>query len=88
MTKLIRQKPDTDLGLLMVRNIAAVMEREQERRVLNKKQIAEMCHMTRPYYLRILDGTANPTTQVIARIANALNFSLEELLLAKRRGAP
>ncbi len=47
-----------------------------------------MCHMTRPYYLRILDGTANPTTQVIARIANALNVSLEELLLAKRRGAP
>ncbi len=88
MTKLIRQKPDTDLGLLIVRNIAATMEREQERRGLNKKQIAAMCHMTSPYYLRILDGSANPTTQVIARIANALNVSLEELLLAKRKGAP
>ncbi|MDE4589258.1 helix-turn-helix domain-containing protein [Sinorhizobium meliloti] len=82
----MRKKSDTDLGLLMVRNIAALMEREQEKRGLNKKQIAAMCDMTSPYYLRILDGSANPTTQMIARIANGLNVSLEELLLAKRRG--
>lgn len=36
MTKSIRIKPDTNLGLLMMGNIAAVMERRQERRALNK----------------------------------------------------
>lgn len=63
------------------------MEREQEKRDLNRKQIAAMCQMSSPYYLRILDGTANPTTQLIARIANGLNVSLEALLLRKERGS-
>ena len=76
-----RKRTDTDLGRMIVRNMAKVMEREREKRGLNKKDLARLCEMTPPYYLQILDGTANPTVEVITRISTNLKVPLQELLM-------
>ncbi|WP_245582551.1 helix-turn-helix domain-containing protein [Neorhizobium lilium] len=83
-----RKKADTDLGTMILRNIAATMERERERRGLNKKELAHLCEMTSPYYLRILDGSANPSLQVITRISTNLKIPLQELMMGQKSGNP
>ena len=78
-----RRKADTALGSLILRNMANAMEREREKRGLSKNELARVCEITPPYYLGILDGSANPSLQVISRICNNLNLSLQELLMGK-----
>lgn len=74
--------------MLILRNMANVMEREREKRGLTKTDLALLCEMTAPYYLGILNGTANPSIQVIARICNNLNVPLQELLLGQKGAGP
>ena len=76
-----RKKADTDLGTMILRNMAMVMEREREKRGLTKKELVRLCEMTAPYYFRILDGTANPSLQVITRISTNLKVPLQELMM-------
>jgi len=78
-----RQKRDTDLGILVVRNMATVMEREREKRRLSKNGLARLCEITGAYYLGILDGSANPSIHIIARISTKLNVSLDELIMGR-----
>ena len=78
-----RKKTDTDLGNMILRNMALVMEREREKRQLNKKELAHLCEITSPYYLQILDGSANPSLQVITRISINLKIPLQELMMGQ-----
>ncbi|WLR95726.1 helix-turn-helix domain-containing protein [Shinella zoogloeoides] len=75
-----RKKTDTDLGKMILRNMATVMERERENRAMTKKEFAVICEITIPYYFRILDGTANPSLQVMTRISTNLQVPLQELM--------
>lgn len=79
-----RKKADTDLGTMILRNMATVMEREREKRGLTKKELVRLCEITTPYYFRILDGTANPSLQVITRISTNLKLPLQELMMGIR----
>ncbi|MCQ4633470.1 helix-turn-helix transcriptional regulator [Shinella sp. CPCC 100929] len=76
-----RKKPDTDLGTMILRNMAMVMEREREKRELTKKEMARVCEITSPFYFAILNATANPSLQVITRISTNLKVPLQELLM-------
>lgn len=75
-----RKKADTELGTRILRNMARVMERERETRGLNKKEMAELCEVTYPFYFQILDGKANPSLQTITRICINLDVPLQELM--------
>ncbi|WP_234908127.1 helix-turn-helix domain-containing protein [Ensifer canadensis] len=61
--------------------MATVMEREREKRGLAKKDMARLCEITNPYYFGILNGTANPSLQVITRISTNLKVPLQELMM-------
>lgn len=76
-----RKKPDTDLGTMILRNMAMVMEREREKRDLTKKEMARLCEITSPFYFGILNATANPSLQVITRISTNLKVPLQELMM-------
>ncbi|WP_084438690.1 helix-turn-helix domain-containing protein [Shinella sp. HZN7] len=76
-----RKKPDTDLGTMILRNMAMVMEREREKRELTKKEMARLCEITSPFYFGILNATANPSLQVITRISTNLKVPLQELMM-------
>ena len=76
-----RKKPDTDLGTMILRNMAMVMEREREKRELTKKEMARVCEITSPFYFAILNATANPSLQVITRISTNLKVPLQELMM-------
>ena len=75
-----RKKADTELGTRILQNMARVIERERERRGLNKKEMARLCEVTYPFYFQIIDGTANPSLQTIARISLNLDLPLQELM--------
>lgn len=76
-----RKKPDTDLGMMILRNMAMVMEREREKRQLTKIEMARLCEITTPFYFAILNATANPSLQVITRISLNLKVPLKELMM-------
>jgi transcriptional regulator with XRE-family HTH domain len=83
-----RKKTDTDLGTMILRNMATVMEREREKRGLTKKELAELCEITPPYYFLILEAEANPSLQVITRISINMKIPFQELVLGiKSSGA-
>jgi len=87
MTTGKKRRIETELGEFMVRNLAAVMERERDKRGLGKVEFAKLCQITAPSYITILDGTANPTLYVITRISNALNIPVQELLFTTKKQA-
>lgn len=76
-----RKKPDTDLGVMILRNMAMVMEREREKRQLTKIEMARLCEITTPFYFAILNATANPSLQVITRISLNLKVPLKDLMM-------
>lgn len=80
MTAYHRQRPQTELCEFIVRNIAAVMEREREKRQMGKVEFAKLCGIKAPAFLRILGGAANPTIDTITRISMSLNVPVCELL--------
>lgn len=84
MTTIKRKKTDTDLGTMILRNMATVMEREREKRDMTKKEFAQLLEITTPYYFSMLDATANPSLQVITRISINLKVPMEELMMGVR----
>jgi len=71
--------------MLMVTNMANVMSREQERRGLGKVDFAKECGITAPTYLSILEGRANPTLYMIARISMHSGLTVHELIHGYKR---
>jgi len=67
----------------MLRNLAKTLEREREKRGLSKREFAAVCDITGPYYLQILEGSANPSLLVLSRIVESLKVPLGELLLSE-----
>jgi len=80
-----KRRQETELALLMVNNMASVMQREQERRSLGKVEFAKLCGITAPSYLSILDGKANPTLFMVARISMHSGLTVHELLHGYKR---
>ena len=79
-----KRRVETELGTLMVRNMANVMERERLKRGMGKVEFARFCGISAPTFLLFLDGEANPTLFVITRIANALDVTVQELLFGQK----
>ncbi len=46
---------------------------------LTQELLAQRCHIFRPYLSRIEGGTANPSLQVLATLATALQVTVHEL---------
>jgi transcriptional regulator with XRE-family HTH domain len=65
-------------------NLAANLRHVRERRGLTQSQIAKLCGIPRSTIGNIETGDCNPTLAVLARVASALQLSLEELLSAPR----
>lgn len=80
MTAAKRERLETELARLVVRNMAAVMEREQNRRDLNKVEFAKLCGITATSYISILEGRANPTIFMVARISWNCGLTMHNLI--------
>ena len=65
-------------------NLAANLRYIRERRGLTQGQLAKLCSVPRSTVGNIETGDSNPTLSVLARLARALQLSLEELLSAPR----
>ncbi|HKA87379.1 MAG TPA: XRE family transcriptional regulator [Haliangiales bacterium] len=65
-------------------NLAENLRYVRERRGLTQSQLAKLCGVPRSTIANVETGAANPTLSVLARVAGALQLSLEELLSAPR----
>lgn len=81
----VKKRRETELGELIVRNMAVVLEREREARGMTKTDFKNFLDISAPTYFGILDGTANPTIFVVTRISEALRMSIYELLTGQKR---
>lgn len=75
----------SELALFMVNNMANAMTLEQERRGVGKVQFAKECSISAPTYLSILEGKANPTLFLIARISIHSGLTVHELIHGYKR---
>ena len=71
---------DEDLSGRLGTNVRAM----RERRGLSQAQIAKIAGIPRPTWGNLESGAANPTLQVLTRVAAALQVRLEELLAPPR----
>ncbi len=60
------------------------MRRLREARDLSQQQISRVAGIPRPTWASLESGSANPTLQVLTRVAAALQVSVEELIGAPR----
>ncbi len=65
-------------------NLADNISSLRESRALTQAQIAKTAGIPRPTWANVESGSANPTLQVLLKIAGALQVSLEELLAPPR----
>jgi transcriptional regulator with XRE-family HTH domain len=75
---------DDDALPLLTANLAANLRFVRERRGLTQSQLAKLSGVPRSTVANIETGSSNPTLAVLARLARALQLSLEELLSAPR----
>ncbi len=68
-----------DIGPLS-NNLAANLRYVRQRRGLTQQQLAKLCGLPRSTVGQVETGSGNPTLGVLARIAGALQLSIEELL--------
>ncbi len=68
-------------------NLADNISSLRESRGLTQAQIAKTAGIPRPTWANLESGSANPTLQVLLKIAEALQVSLEELLAPPRPSA-
>ena len=61
-------------------NLATNVRRLREARGLSQQRIADLSGIPRPTWASLETGSANPTLAVLAKAANALNVSIEELI--------
>lgn len=62
------------------RNIAQNIRQLRQARNLTQDQLARLSGVPRPTWSNLESGTSNPTIQVLARVAAALQVPLEELI--------
>jgi transcriptional regulator with XRE-family HTH domain len=65
-------------------NLAHNLKEIRELRGFTQSQLARLCEVPRSTIANIEGGASNPTLSVLARLANALHLSLEELLARPR----
>ena len=61
-------------------NLAANLRRLREARGASQQQVAQVAGIPRPTWASLESGTANPTLEVVTRVAAALQVSIEELI--------
>jgi transcriptional regulator with XRE-family HTH domain len=61
-------------------NLAANLRRLREGRNVSQQQAAQLAGIPRPTWASLESGVANPTLDVITRVATALSVSIEELI--------
>ena len=66
-------------------NLARNLKQLREARGLSQAQAAELAGVPRPTWGNLETGSANPTLQVLWKVAHALRVTLEEILAAPRR---
>lgn len=82
------KRRETDLGRMIVKNMARVMESERQARDMTKTEFRVFLKLSAPTYFGILDGKANPTIFVITRISEGLRIPLYDLLMGTTEKAP
>lgn len=68
-------------------NLASNLRRLREARDLSQQRMANMSGIPRPTWASLESGAANPTITVLARAAQALQVTIEELISAPRTAA-
>lgn len=68
-------------------NLANNMRQLREARGLTQHQVANKADVPRPTWANLESGSANPTLNVIVKVANALQVSVEELIGPPRTSA-
>jgi transcriptional regulator with XRE-family HTH domain len=66
-------------------NLARNLKQLREARGLSQAQAAKLAGVPRPTWGNLETGAANPTLQVLWKVAHALRVSLEEVLAAPRQ---
>src|SRR4051812_1016811 len=74
---------DMPIGSL-AENIARNLRQLREARGLSQEQLAKLSGVPRPTWANLESGSANPTVTVLAKVATALQVSVEELISAPR----
>jgi transcriptional regulator with XRE-family HTH domain len=72
--------PDDDLGAHLGRNVRQL----RSARGLTQAQVARLAGLPRATWSNLESGAANPTLDVLRRVATALQLSIEELLSRPR----
>ena len=80
--------PDTHDDLLdgLTANLATHLRHVRHQRSLTQGQLAKLCGIPRSTVANLEAGRSNPTLAVLAKLASALQLTLEELLSAPRVG--
>lgn len=68
----------------IAQKLAANIRRLREARGLSQQQIATLAEIPRPTWANLESGDANPTIQVLTKVARALNVRVEELIAPAR----
>jgi XRE family transcriptional regulator, regulator of sulfur utilization len=68
------------MDLELAQNLGENLRRLREQRGLSQQQIARLAKIPRPTWSNLESGEANPTLEVLAKAANALQVRLEELI--------
>ena len=68
----------------LARNLGQNLRQLREARGLAQQQLAERAGIPRATWANLASGGANPTLAVLARVAGALEVSIEELIAAPR----
>lgn len=75
---------DATLTARLATNLAANLRFLRERRSMTQAKLATLCGVPRSTLANLETGSGNPTLSVLARLAMALQISIEELLSAPR----
>jgi transcriptional regulator with XRE-family HTH domain len=75
-----------DLLSGLTRSLSANLRHVRAQRGLTQGQLAKLCGVPRSTVANLETGSSNPTLSVLARLASALQLTLEELLSAPRVG--
>ena len=68
----------------LAKNLGDNIRRLREERGLTQQRMASLSGIPRPTWASLESGAANPTLAVLARVASALQVSIEELIGAPR----
>jgi transcriptional regulator with XRE-family HTH domain len=72
---------------ILARNIAQNIRQLRQSRNLTQEQLARLSGVPRPTWSNLESGTANPTVVVLAKVAEALQVPLEELISSPKAQA-